>query len=511
MARRLPLIALCAALVPVLLVLGPILATALHGGGLTALRGSDLQALWFTLWQAALSALISCALAVPLARALARRRFVGRTVLITALGAPFILPVIAAILGLLAVFGRSGLLNQALGGIGLPTLTIYGPHGVILAHVFFNLPLATRMVLQGWQSIPAERLRLAATLDFDGAAMWRHLERPMLRATLPGAFVAIFLVCLGSFAVALTLGGGPSATTVELAIYQAFRFDYDTGRAASLALVQVALCLMAVGIGAKLSAPAAFGAGLDRPALFAPSTRLAQWADAAIIAASALFLLLPIALILWRGLPALATMPPMVWQAALTSLTIALGSTALTLTLAMTLALHAPRHRWTEGAAMLPLAASGLVLGTGLFLMIQPFAAPTSLLIPVTLVVNATLSLPFVTRLLLPEIHALQADYDRLATSLDMGGAAKLRFLTLPRLARPLGFSAGLACAFSMGDLGVITLFSDGQTRTLPLAIFQLMGSYRLDQAAAAATLLLTLTFGLFALFDRIGHHAGPR
>ncbi|WP_339108259.1 thiamine/thiamine pyrophosphate ABC transporter permease ThiP [Thioclava sp. GXIMD4216] len=511
MARRVPLIAACVALVPALLVLGPILMTALHGGGLTGLRGSDLQALWFTLWQAAASALISCVLAVPLARALARRRFIGRSVLITALGAPFILPVIAAILGLLAVFGRSGLLNQALGALGLPTMTIYGAHGVILAHVFFNLPLATRMVLQGWQAIPAERLRLAMMLDFDGPARRRHIETPMLRATLPGAFIAIFLVCLGSFAVALTLGGGPSATTVELAIYQAFRFDYDTGRAASLALVQVALCVLAVGIGAKISAPTGFGAGLDRPTLYGPSSLWQRSGDAAIIVLAALFLLLPIGLILWRGLPAFPALPLMVWKAAATSLTIALGSTVLALALALPLALAAPRHRWAEGSAMLPLAASGLVLGTGLFLLIQPFAAPTSLLVPVTLVVNATLSLPFITRLLLPEIQSLQADYDRLATSLDLSGWAKLRRLTLPRLARPLGFSAGLACAFSMGDLGVITLFSDGQTRTLPLAIFQLMGSYRLDQAAAAATLLLTLTFGLFALFDRIGHHADPR
>ena len=33
----------------------------------------------------------------------------------------------------------------------------------------------------------------------------------------------IFVICLSSFAVALTLGGGPRATTLELAIYQAMR------------------------------------------------------------------------------------------------------------------------------------------------------------------------------------------------------------------------------------------------------------------------------------------------
>lgn len=91
------------------------------------------------------------------------------------------------------------------------------------------------------------------------------------------------------------------------------------------------------------------------------------------------------------------------------------------------------------------------------------------------------------------------------------GGWARLRRVTLPRLARPLGFGAGLAAAFSMGDLGVIALFGTGERITLPLALYQLMGAYRLDQAAAAACLLMALSFGLFALLDRIGHHAQPR
>jgi thiamine transport system permease protein len=154
------------------------------------------------------------------------------------MGAPFILPTLVAVLGLIAVFGRGGLLNQALAGLGLPPVSIYGPHGVVLAHVFYNLPLATRLILQGWLSIPVERFRLAASLGFSAADVQRRLEWPMLRDVVPGAFLVIFLICLTSFAVALTLGGGPRATTVELAIYQAFRFDFDLGRAALLAVLQ---------------------------------------------------------------------------------------------------------------------------------------------------------------------------------------------------------------------------------------------------------------------------------
>jgi len=39
----------------------------------------------------------------------------------------------------------------------------------------------------------------------------------------------------------LTLGGGPSATTLEVGIYQALRFDYDPARATVLALLQLLL------------------------------------------------------------------------------------------------------------------------------------------------------------------------------------------------------------------------------------------------------------------------------
>ncbi|MGA0714776.1 MAG: thiamine/thiamine pyrophosphate ABC transporter permease ThiP, partial [Gemmobacter sp.] len=231
-----------------------------QGGGLAA---ADLAAVRFTLVQAAISAVVSVALAVPVARALARRRFAGRAAFVTALGAPFLMPVIVAVLGLVAVFGQRGALNAFLGALGLPAVDVYGLGGVVLAHVFLNLPLAVRMILHGWQAIPAERLRLAASLGFGARDVARHLERPMLRAVLPGALLAIFLVCLGSFAVALILGGGPRATTVELAIYQAVRFDFDLGRAALLALVQAGLCAAGALLAAGVAAPAGFGAGLD--------------------------------------------------------------------------------------------------------------------------------------------------------------------------------------------------------------------------------------------------------
>lgn len=488
------------------LILGTLAAVAWLAGGLGGLTEWDWRALWFTLWQAALSATLSAVLAVPVARALARRRFRGRGLLVTLLGAPFILPVIVAIMGLIAVFGRNGALNEALRALGLPEIGIYGWQGVILAHVFFNLPLSVRLILQGWQAIPSERFRLAASLGFAPGDIARHLERPMLRAVLPGTWLAVFLVCLTSFTVALALGGGPRATTVELAIYQAFRFDFDLGRAATLGLLQIALCVGAMLVARRIVVPQAFGTGMDRGEAPPAPAGWRRGADVVVITLAALFLLWPMMAVVGTGLPRIPSLPAEVWQAALRSLVMAVSSALLAVgaCLALALAIARGAGRWVEAAGMLPLIASPLVLGTGLFILLRGAVSPQQMALPVTVAINAAMALPFGLRALIPAAQALQQDYGRLAAALDLQGWARLRYLTLPRLARPLGFAAGLAAALAMGDLGVITLFASDQP-TLPLKLYQLMNSYRMADAAAAAVLLMGLSFALFWLFDKGG------
>src|SRR3546814_16801091 len=63
------------------------------------------------------------------------------------------------------------------------------------------------------------------------------------------------MLCFTSFAVVLTLGCGPKATTLEVAAYQALRFDFDLGRAVTLALVPLLLCTAIVLAVLQLAVP----------------------------------------------------------------------------------------------------------------------------------------------------------------------------------------------------------------------------------------------------------------
>ena len=504
---------LVAAAVVAALTLGTLGAVALRAEGWGGLGPADWAAVRFTVLQAGLSALISVALAVPVARALARRRFRGRAILVTLLGAPFILPVIVAVLGLLAVFGRNGMISVAFGWLGLPPVQIYGLHGVVLAHVFFNLPLATRLILHGWLAVPAERFRLAASLGFGARDVARYLERPMLREVLPGAFMVIFVICTTSFAVALALGGGPKATTVELAIYQAFRFDFDLGKAALLALMQFAICAAAAMAMLWVRLPQPSAAGLDRMVRRWDARGRTLWVtDVGWIALVAAFLLLPLWMIVLRGLPGLMALPASVFHAAIRSCLVAAASAtlAIALTLPLAFAIQGLRRRamlsgGLEITGYLAIAASPLVIGTGLFIVLFPFVDPAMLALPVTALVNAVMSLPFALRALAPAVAQIETQFGRLADSLGMHGWARFWHLHLPRLRRPLGFAAGLAAALSMGDLGVIALFADPDRATLPLQVYRLMAAYRMDQAAGAALLLLALALAAFWIFDRGG------
>ena len=367
--------------------------------------------------------------------------------------------------------------------------------GVLLAHVFFNLPLAIRFILQGWLSIPAERFRLAASLN---APVGRLLEWPMLRATVPNTFLVIFLICLTSFAVALTMGGGPRATTVELAIYQAVRFDFDLGKAALLACIQFALCIGAAILALRVTGGDVTSAGMDRVVQRWDVAR--KGVDYAWIAGAALFLLVPLGMVVLRGLPGLWDMPATIWAAALRSVIVAVGSAFLCVSMALALAIRGGFLISVIG--VMPLAASGLVVGTGAFLIVFPFVRPADVALVVTMLVNATLALPFALRSIAPAAAQIRADYGRLGASLGMTGWAWLRLVVLPRMRKPLGFATGLAAALSMGDLGVIALFAGRAEETLPLAMYRLMGAYRMETAASAALLLLALSFLLFWICD---------
>ena len=473
----------------------------------------------FTVWQALLSTLLSVGIAVPVARALARRqRFLGREWLIRLLGLPLVIPTIVAVFGIVVVYGRAGWMNDLAAAVGLPRWQhLYGLPGILIAHVFFNLPLAIRLVLPLWATVPGETWRLAGQLGMGPGPIWRLIEWPLLRQALPGVAGLIFMLCFTSFAVVLTLGGGPATTTIEVAIYQALRFDFDLGRATLLALLELGCCALLVGLGQSLAKPMASEAtpGRSYPRTDSSSV-IGRVGDGVLIGATAVIITLPLAATLHAGLsgPLVQVLSDeRLWRSASLSLVIALSAASLSLLggwnlLLMSRELSLRRRRpWSahgvELCGSVVIVVPPLVLGTGFFIALSPLANVFALGPVLVVIVNALMGLPYVIRVLGPRLMQVAVHHDRLCASLGIRGWHRLRWVEWPLLRRPVGLALALCAALSTGDLGVIALFGTQDTTTLPLLLYQRMSSYQMDQAAVTALVLVMMCLGLFVIIER--------
>ncbi len=141
------------------------------------------------------------------------------------------------------------MLNTVLTSAGVDEpFSIYGLSGILIAHVFFNLPLSIRLMLATLERIPGEYWRMAASLGMGPVSTFRFYRMASGRSGHARHRRLVFMLCATSFTLVLLLGGGPAATTLEVAIYQALRFDFDPQRAIALSVLQIALTAILLGL-----------------------------------------------------------------------------------------------------------------------------------------------------------------------------------------------------------------------------------------------------------------------
>jgi thiamine transport system permease protein len=481
----------------------------------------------FTLLQAVLSTILSIAPAVLVARAFSRQQALpGRALMLRLFAVPLALPAIVAALGVLALYGSAGIFSGVLAGLaGGDWPGIYGLSGILIAHVFFNLPLATRLFLQALDTIPDDQWRLAAQLGMGARSAFRFLEWPAMRASLPGVAGLVFMLCITSFTIVLLLGGGPGATTLEVAIYQALRFDFDPARAVALTLLQIVLTLAAFAaiarFGGAYQAMANASVGKRRFVLTGSGENAL---NLLVIALAFLFVAGPMAAVVISGLAAdlgKLVSEEAVRRATLTSLVLAVPAAFLSVSLSLALvacrrALEYRRRgkrtswlEWLSGSgANLVLVLPPTVIGAGWFVLLLRSGAVYAAAPAMVIAVNALMAMPFVVRVVRPAYDTASARHERLCASLGIAGWNRLRWIDGPALRRPLGTALAFAMALSLGDLGVIALFGSDHVRTLPYLLMQRMGSYRTEDAAGIALLLGVLCLLLMTVSDRLARDA---
>ncbi len=480
----------------------------------------------FTLFQATLSTVLSVLFGTFLAWSLAHQsRFFARSFLIALFSSSLVLPTIIVVFGLITILGKNGWLNHLsnyLFGYSFEGF-LYGLSGILIAHVYLNASFAARALLHSFESIPKERYKLAKSLNFSTFKRFKIIEFPAIKSTLLGISSTIFLLCFTSFAIVLILGGNPSYNTLEVAIYEAVKLDFDISMALELAFIQLSISIILVLVSSTLKTGVS---NIKTQSLFIP------WREpfyVGILQKVAIFLfglffILPLIAIISDGLNSdfIKIFSSSVFiKSFSTSIYIASISSVITVLFTILLASSkrnfALNYRLRKSFAgkfiailisfsgMLYLAIPSLVLGLGFFLLSQRFTAPLVFWATFALLsANILMSLPFSLSVLYPSMLKTAKRYDKLCFSLGISGYKRWIYCEWPYLKESIGYILALSFCLSLGDLGVISLFGSQDFSTLPWYLYGLMGSYKNSDAAGVALVLLVLVLSIFILVPKL-------
>ena len=482
------------------------------------------RVLWFTVWQAVASTIVCVLIGLPGAAVFARYRFRGRSVLWSALLVPFVLPTVVVGVALLGLIGPGGVLGVDLSG------TVWA---ILIGHVFFNYAVVVRTVGATWMTIDPRVEEAARTL---GASTWttfRRVTLPLLRPSLAAASSIVFLFSFTSFGIVLLLGG-TTHRTIEVEIYQQTARLLNLDVAAVLALLQLVL-VVAVLWWFGRSQHRRVVALEQRPA--EESRRPAVgWRARSFVGGNLLVIgaLLggPLVVLAVRafstpdgwGLGAFrslgdtrrgstAYVPPV--DAVVNSLQFAAMATVLALVLGACAAWaiaggggRVPRwSRFADTALMVPLGTSAVTVGFGFLLTFDraPFDLRSSVwIVPIA---HAVVALPFVVRLLVPAVRAIDPRLHEAAAVLGASPGRVRRSIDAPILGRAVAGAAGFAFAVSLGEFGATAFLARPARPTLPVAVYRALGrpgEWSFAQAMALSVILMVLTVAVMLFIDRL-------
>jgi molybdate transport system permease protein len=204
-----------------------------------------LDALWLTGITNALALMAILLFGTPAAYFLGTRRFRGRTLVITLVELPLVLPPTVAGIGLLAAFaGRIGLLSVVLDPIGVSV--VFTTTAVVLAIIFVAGPFYLRQAIAAFETLDRDVLDAARV---DGAGPLRTLMSvsiPLASAGLAAGAALAFARGVGEFGATIMFAGNLRAVTqtLPLLIYQDFELSFDLSLAISALLVVVSAAVL---------------------------------------------------------------------------------------------------------------------------------------------------------------------------------------------------------------------------------------------------------------------------
>ena len=180
----------------------------------------------------------------PAAFLLANRRFPGHSLAVTLVELPLVLPPAVAGIGLLAAFGRFGLLGSSLRALGI-TLP-FTQSAVTIAVAYVASPFYIRQAIAAFEATDPDLAAASRTLGAGPVRTFFRVVLPLARGGLIAGLALSFARGLGEFGATIMFAGSLQKVTqtLPLAIYAEFDRNFDATLAMSGVLVLLSVALL---------------------------------------------------------------------------------------------------------------------------------------------------------------------------------------------------------------------------------------------------------------------------
>ena len=202
------------------------------------------DALLLSLKTSAIAQALVILLGTPAAYVIATRRGPGRSLAVVLVELPLVLPPAVAGIGLLAAFGRLGLLGATLDGFGIRLGLTQA--AVVIAVAYVSSPFYVRQAITAFEAVDPNLVAASRTLGAGRARTFFRVVLPLARRGLGAGEALSFARGLGEFGATIMFAGSIQGVTqtLPLAIYGAFALDFTTALAMSALLVVVSGALL---------------------------------------------------------------------------------------------------------------------------------------------------------------------------------------------------------------------------------------------------------------------------
>ncbi|MBO4788236.1 MAG: ABC transporter permease subunit [Lachnospiraceae bacterium] len=174
---------------------------------------------------------ISVVLAMVLSWAIARTGIRHKTILITLLSIPMLIPSISHGMGLIIILGSNGWLSRLIGLEG----GIYGFWGIVIGSVMYSFPVAFLMLYDVLRYEDGSPYEAAEVIGLSAKDKFLAITMPYLRKPLIAVVFATFTMIITDYGVPLMVGG--KYLTLPVMMYQDVIGMLDFGKGSVIGVI----------------------------------------------------------------------------------------------------------------------------------------------------------------------------------------------------------------------------------------------------------------------------------